>query len=220
MIEVLVVSSDDQVKLNAQPTAELHISKCLNNRKNLTVVYNEFLAACRIMPELPEFVILMHGDVDVDMTQLIVDLRRCNDKYDVFGLCGTEALNVSQSPLNWYTGSQHTPDKRWGCVTHGELGNQKSFFSQNKPERDHEVACIDGLCIIFGPIAIQSNLKFDEQLRYNGYDTQISLSCVLEYHMRLGVVIEETLIHQSVGKSILSKEFLIDEQILRNRFKI
>ena len=89
-------------------------------------------------------------------------LEQLSGKYDLIGLCGCAKISVGQSPLNWFCGSIPYPNDRWGCVTHGELGGQVSFFSQHRPDvLDHEVACIDGLCIIFSRKAIDSGLRFD-----------------------------------------------------------
>lgn len=162
----------------------------------------------------------MHHDVNLDIFQLIHDLDIIKNKYDVIGLCGTEVLNVSQSPLNWFTGSAQTPNKRWGCVTHGEV-NSQSFYNIDRANiKDHSVACIDGLCIIFGQNAINSQLKFDEQFYFDQYDTDISLQTILNYKMKLGVIVEKSLQHYSIGKSILSEEFLKHEKDFRKKWKI
>jgi len=121
----------------------------------------------------------------------------------VFGLCGTEVANVSQSPLNWYTSSNPTPGKRWGCVTHGELGNTTSFFSGDRESvTDHEVALIDGLCIVFGKKALESEMTFDETFMFDQYDTDCSLQALMKYGLKIGVIVEQSLQHYSVGRSI------------------
>ena len=218
--EVLVVSPNEEYRFKASNCEDfININTCLNNQESLAVVYNRFLSQIRLESVKPDFVIFMHHDVELDIAKFIGDLGRCKNKYDVIGLCGTEVLNISQSPLNWYTGSNPTPNKRWGCVTHGELGNQQSFFSGDRSDiRDHEVACIDGLCIVFGAKAINSDLKFDEQFKFDQYDTDISLQVVMNYKLKLGVVVEESLLHYSVGKSIMTKEFLEHEKDLRKKW--
>lgn len=163
----------------------------------------------------------MHADVEVDLNKLIAHIEACKDKYDVMGLCGTSVMNVSQSPLNWWTGSNPTPNAKWGCVTHGELGDKKSFFSSHSPDvTDHEAACIDGLCIVFGPKAIESGMTFDEQFTYDFYDTDISFQTVLKYKLKLGVIVEQSLQHYSVGKSILTKDFLTHEIDFRKKWNL
>lgn len=221
-IEVFIASPDSSYRFSTRNYVDsIHVNVCADNKTNLTTVYNEFLTKVRKEEQKPEFVIFMHHDAELDAKQLIYDLRRCKDRYDVIGLCGTEVLNISQSPLNWYTGSRPTPDRRWGCVTHGELGNSKAFFSQDRADvRDHEVACIDGVCIVFGPNAIASELMFDEQFKFDQYDTDLSLQVVMKYKMKLGVVVEESLMHYSVGKSIMTKDFLEHEKDLRKKWDI
>ena len=66
--------------------------------------------------------------------------------------------------------------------------------------------------------AMQSGLRFDERLRFNCYDTQISLDAVMNYKLRVGCLVEPSLKHFSVGRSILTDDFLVDEKVLRDRF--
>lgn len=220
----VVVSKDENFKM---PLEKLSSSKSCayvipNNKDSLAKVYNRYLSQTRQIKEYnTDFIVFMHADVEVDIDKLIAHAEEYKDKYDVMGLCGTSVMNVSQSPLNWWTASNPTPEARWGCVTHGELGNQKSFFGSHHPEvRDHEVACIDGLCIIFGPKAIASGIKFDEQFLFDCYDTDISLQAVLKYKFKLGVIIEESLKHYSVGRSILTDDFLMHEIDLRKKWQL
>jgi len=93
-----------------------------DNRKSLPEVYNRFLNEARNTNDA-DFLVFMHADVKVDLASLEAHCIECESKYDIIGLCGTSIMNVSQSPLNWWTGSNPTPEAKWGCVTHGELGN-------------------------------------------------------------------------------------------------
>lgn len=221
-IELLIVSPDTSIQFPIDKCPEnININQCLNNKTNLTIIYNQFLDRIRKSEDKPEFVIFMHHDVDFNINSVLSNIEKCKNKYDIIGLCGTEVLNVSTSPLNWFTGSKTTPNKRWGCVTHGELGNLTSFFSKDRENiTDHHVACIDGLCIIFCSSAINSDIKFNEELKFNCYDTDISLNAILNYKFKIGVVVEQSLKHYSVGKSILNNDFLTEEKILREKFKI
>ena len=219
--KVLIVSKDQSFRLDNNNVEDVAITRIDNNSVPLTTVYNNFLKDIRTNDEKPEFVIFMHADVNVDLKHLIKHIEACKDKYDVMGLCGTSIFNVSQSPLNWWTGSNPTPQAKWGCVTHGELGDKKSFFSEDRKETtDAEVACIDGLCIILGPKAIASDMLFDEQFSFDFYDTDISLQTILTYHLVLGVLVEESLHHYSVGKSILTPEFLKHEIDFRRKWNL
>lgn len=190
----------------------------LNNKNKLTAVYNQYLDETRKNKD-SDFIVFIHGDAKVDVKHLINHILECQNKYDVMGLCGTEVIFIDQSPLNWFTGSIPKKEKRWGCVTHGE-SNSTSFFNVNHNILDHEVICIDGVCIIFGPNAINNDLKFDEQFSFDFYDTDISFQCILNKNLKLGVLVEESLYHYSVGKQILSKNFLESEKIFRQKFPL
>lgn len=217
----VIVSKDDKFSLGT--TAEIEalatsdrVVKCIsNNTKSLPDVYNSEIDA-RF-----DYVVLMHADVKLDIASLESHVTAVADKYDVIGLCGTSIMNVSQSPLNWWTGSNPTPQSKWGCVCHGELGNQVSYFSAHSPTTlDHEVACIDGLCIILTKKAILSGLRFDPLFKYDFYDSDISFQTVMKYNLRLGVIVEKSLQHYSVGKSILTSDFLKHELDFRKKWNL
>ena len=193
------------------------ISLTPDNSTNITVINNIMIK--KSISEGYDYLIMMHSDVELDLVGLAHHIMECANKYDVMGLCGCEKISISESPLNWFCGSRKFPEYRWGCVSHGELGNQISFFSERRPEvRDHSVACIDGLCIIMSRKAMESGLMFDEELKFNCYDTQISFDAVMNKGLRLGCLVERDLKHFSVGKSILKDEFMEEELVLRRRF--
>lgn len=195
----------------------VEIKKLHDNMLPLPAVYNDVLNDMKDY----DFVVFMHADVNVRLVDLVMDIERCKDKYDVMGLCGCSKLSVSESPLNWFTGSKLFPESRWGYVCHGENGNAVSFFSKHSPEvKDHEAACIDGLCIIVSKHAAEAGLRFGDEFSYDCYDTDFSLSAVMKYGLRLGVLVEKTLHHYSVGKSILTDTFLMTELLMRKKHNL
>lgn len=223
----VIVSKDEQFSFGtkeeilALQSQSRKIDLVSSNSKPLPKVFNEYLQAER-ETSYSDFLVFMHADVKVNLDSLESHTAECSSKYDVMGLCGTSIMNVSQSPLNWWTGSNPTPQSKWGCVTHGELGNQTSFFNQHSPDaRDHEVACIDGLCMIFTKKAIhETAISFDEKFEFDFYDTDISFQCVMQYKLKLGVIVEKSLQHYSVGKSILTEDFLKHEIDFRQKWNL
>ena len=228
--KIIVVSKDKTIKLKDNELVanytihnhghQLDASYVTDNKLPLTTVYNKYLIEERKFIKY-DFMIFMHADVTFDIASLLDHIEQCKDKYEVMGLCGTSIMNVSSSPLHWWTRSNPTPLAKWGCVTHGELGNQQSFFSCHSPDvTDHEVSCIDGLCIIFGRKAIESDILFDQQFTYDFYDTDISFQAIMNYRFKIGVLVEKSLQHYSVGRSILSEEFLRHEVDFRKKWKL
>lgn len=220
----VIVSKDDQFKLADADFKNLDNVKAVyvsNNKVPLTKIYNQHLAEIREKKDA-DILVFVHGDAYFDVRQFIAKISANIDKYDVIGLCGTEVVNVSQSPLNWFTGSNPTPSKRWGCVTHGELGDMMSYFSKDRANvLDHEVACIDGVCIAIGPKALaDSTLNFDERFSFDLYDTDFSFQCLIEKKLKLGVVVEKSLTHYSVGRSILTNDFLVHELDFRKKWNL
>ena len=72
------------------------------------------------------------------------------------------------------------------------------------------------MCIIFSRKAVDAGLRFDESLSpFDFYDTDISMQAVLKYGIKIGVIVRKELQHWSVGKSILTPEFLKNEDVFR-----
>ena len=166
----VIVAKDEDFKLKQDDFAAIEccaVKFIANNKLGLGEVFNKELNGA-------DYVFCMHADVKLDIKGLVDHVESVAGKYDVLGLCGCDKMSIGQRPLNWFTGSNPFPKNRWGCVTHGEVGNKTSFFSAEKPQTDHEVACVDGLCIVFTKKAIDAGLKFDEQFKFSHYDTDIS----------------------------------------------
>lgn len=225
----VIVSKDGEFKLppekftEAASLAEMNVSYVDHNTKPLAEVYNEYLGLERSVESSDlDYMVFMHSDVALDLGGFIKHVERVSEKYDILGLCGTAVMNVMQSPLNWFTSSRLNPDKRWGCVVHGELGNQMTWFSQHSPDvGDHEVACIDGLCIIFTKkTVLDRSVRFDPSVgEFDFYDTDLSMQAMMS-GLKLGVIVRKDLMHFSVGKSILTPHFLENELKFRKKWNL
>lgn len=215
-IEVQIVSGDGKFLMDPEPIDGVHVTKVINSSsESITSINNSFITKFYDDKDV-DFLIFMHSDVSLSFQDFIYHVRECSNKYDIMGLCGCESINVSISPLNWFTGSSLKPEKRWGCVTHGEIGNQKSFFSADRASvLDHQVSCVDGLCLVLSRKAIESGLRFNENLKFDCYDTDLCLNAVMNHGLRIGCLVETSLVHQSVGKSILGAGFLDCEREMR-----
>lgn len=220
----IIVSANNEFQMSKTETEDISSKNSniifeyiSNNDKSLAEVYNQYL---NVDNSNIDYLCFLHADVRLNILSLVKKIETCKDKYDIMGLCGCSKISVSKSPLNWYTGSSDFPTERWGCVSHGEFNNQKTFFNYHMPHvTDHAAACIDGLCIIFSKTAINSGLRFDENLgKYSFYDTDISFQAVIHKKLRLGVLILTDLYHFSVGKSILSEQFIEDEKKFRKKW--
>ena len=226
--EFVFVSKDDNFKITHEQSEKFELEHnnvtfnyVANNTLSLADVYNTFIQKHRVNKDI-DYLIFMHADVSLNLNELISHIENVNGKYDIIGLCGCSKISVGQSPLNWFTGSRPFPEHRWGCVTHGELGNQKTYFSHHSLDiTDHEVACIDGLCFILTKNAIEnSDILFDTQFSFSHYDTDFSFECVMKKHLKLGVIVRKDLQHWSVGRSILAPEFLESEKLFRAKWKL
>ena len=224
-IKFAIVSKDTSFKMLkekfdlANDLASIDVEYISNNIDGLPKVYNRVLAEERAIKK-HDYLVFMHADVSFNTRSFIEHLKDVGSKYAVIGLCGTSTFNVSQSPLNWWTGSNPTPYEKWGCVTHGELGDQTSYFSEHSQNvMDREVACIDGLCIIFTRQALDTGMQFDESLgEFDFYDSDISCQTLMKYKLKLGVMVQKDLCHYSVGRSILTPSFLDNEAKFRAKW--
>lgn len=225
----IIVSKNKDFKMGPEKFSEvaslgdINMSYVDSNTKPIASVYNEYLDVERRLAE-PNFdyMVFMHSDVSFGLEGFINHIEKVASKYDIIGLCGTSVMNVSQSPLNWFTSSRPTPDKRWGCVMHGELGNHMTWFSEHSPDvGDHEVSCIDGLCIVFTKKVIaDKSIRFDPEVgEFDFYDTDISFQAMMK-GLKIGVVVRKDLMHFSVGKSILSSHFLENEVKFRQKWSL
>lgn len=226
--EFVIVAKDDNFKLSREETAQFQsehpetaFNYISNNKLSLADVYNSFIEKHRATKDI-DCLVLMHADVRLNIESLLKHIEEVDGKYDVIGLCGCSKMTVSASPLNWWTASNPFPKHKWGCVSHGELGNQLSYFSAHHPMTyDHEVACIDGLCIILTKKAIEdSDILFDRTFEFSHYDTDFSFQCVMQKGLKLGVIVQKDLQHQSVGKSILTPEFMQSEEKFRAKWNM
>ena len=226
--EFVFVSKDDDFKFDRDTTVKFEnehpnvkFNYVANNTNSLAVVYNTFINQHRKDKDI-DFLVLMHADVSLNLESFLQHLEEVENKYDVIGLCGCAKISVSQQPLNWYCGSRPFPETRWGCVRHGELGGEPSFFSHHHPNiLDHEVACIDGLCIVLTKKALEeSDILFDPMFSFSHYDTNFSFEAVMKKHLRLGVIVQKELQHWSVGKSITTPEFLESEKKFRAKWNM
>ena len=98
----------------------------------------------------------------------------------------------------------------------------QAFFNKDRESiTDHEVACIDGMCIVFGPKAIaDGGLNFDTTFSFDFYDTDISFQCLMLRNLKIGVIVEPSLVHDSIGRSIMTDEFLVHEIDFRKKWKL
>lgn len=221
----VIVSANDNFKLFAADFRHVledqraALTTIANNTLPLSEVYNKQLQDFDAAEF--DYLVLMHADIFLDVDKLVDHIDQCAEKYDLMGLCGTEVVKVSNSPLSWYTASRQTPEKRWGYVVHGELDNQASYFSNHSPEiLDHEVAAVDGLCLILSKNLISAGIRFDTKFLFDFYDLDLCFQCLMNYKMKIGCLVQKDLYHYSVGKSILKPDFLTHEKDFRDKWGI
>lgn len=222
--KIVSVSKNDNISmtgldsLQIENTAIEHVV-IKNNTENLTVIYNRILNDERNTHK-SDYIIFIHGDASVDIPSLVKKIEENSSKYDIMGLCGCEKIIYTYPRLNWFAGSNQVPNSRYGMVTHitQEMIQQINYNQMNPNIKDHSVICIDGVCIIFTKKAIDSGILFNEDLAFDHYDTDISFEAVINKKLRLGVIVEPSLTHYSIGESITEDKFIESENIFRAKW--
>lgn len=189
------------------------------NKEGLPKVYNVFLNNCR--KDQVETAIMIHADVSFDYYSIMKHYLQIQNKYDIVGLAGTRKIELSISPLTWFTGSRNYPEERYGRVTHRQFNLGESFFNgHHHPNvKDVEVSTVDGLCFILNRNVIDSEARFDERFNFDFYDLDFCLTAITKNHLKIGTMVEPV-IHESVGTSILRPEYLIEERKFREKWQL
>ena len=204
-------------QLEKEGVAKIDVYEHPNNTLTLTQFGNKMLEECK---DEYDYMIFMHADVDLSLNEFVKHLIEVKDKYDVVGMAGTKKLFISQSPLTWFTGSHKYSNERYGRITHNHDGMMlESFFSRDKPDVfDTEVVTIDGLLMCFNKKTMQNEkARFDEQFTYDFYDLDFCLNAQVNTDLKIGVFVQPT-IHNSLGKSVLTEEYLVPERKFRAKW--
>lgn len=191
-----------------------------NKEKSLPQCYNPILRDIRDNHTY-DSVVFMHADVDFDMRAVVNHYVSIADRYAIVGLAGAKELDLSISPLTWFTASKNAPLERYGRIINndGDIVGE-SFFNRSKPYiEDAEVASVDGLCMFFSKSFLDKDIYFDESFKFDFYDLDICLEALINHKLKIGVMIEPTK-HDSVGRSILEEAYLIPEKIFRDKWNV
>lgn len=208
---------EDVKRLKDENVAIVDYVKCPGNTKTLTKFGNDAIADAK---DDYDYLILMHSDVDLSIYDFVKHLLETKDRYDIVGVAGTKKLFISQSPLTWFTGSHKYPKERYGRITHNHDGMMlESFFNREKSETvDTEVITIDGLLMCLNKkVMTNEKARFDEQFTYDFYDLDFCLNVQVNTDLKIGVFVQPT-IHQSLGKSVLTEDYLIPERKFRAKW--
>ena len=190
-----------------------------NNGTGLSRIFNSEIDKAK--EDGTDFLMLVHSDVSFDYFRFMEKYLKVCGKYDVVGFAGTRKIDLSISPLTWFTGSKNFPNERYGRVIHREFNLGESFFNgQHHADADDvEVGTIDGLCLVLNRKAIESGARFDERFTFDFYDLDFCLTCIVKNGLKLGVIVEPV-VHESVGTSVLKPEYLLEEKKFREKWCI
>lgn len=216
---------DEESKKLSDNGIEISLDVNSEPRTSLAETYNKTLDA----EDAKEFdwIVFLHSDAAMDVGHFTNGLISSIGKYDIVGMAGAKRLNLKTSPLSWFTASRGNESGRVGMVMHmTPVGSRTpvipSVFTPGelKDIKDDYVAAIDGVCIAVGRRAIENkDCRFDERFPFDFYDLDFSLTAN-KLGLSLGVVVENSFVHMSVGKGILKPEYNKIENIFREKWGI
>lgn len=204
-----------------------------DNKDSIPVTYNKALRYARSSKDKSyDYIVFIHNDVKIpDFKAFYESVKSGSSKYSLMGFAGSSELLISEtpSPLAWWLTAKVALAKSkkpciYGKIFHPAVDKDKSseleesFFNSWCPEvKDHEAACIDGLCMVFGKNMIGSDVLFDESFKNDFYDMDISLQAILIAKEKVGVLVVP-MIHYSHGMGIMKQEFLEEEAVFRKKW--
>ena len=86
-IRFLVISKDDEFKIKKEDLEKTgaFVTYVKNNKQSITQLYNGELLSVRSGDTIPDYLILLHADVSLDVNSLINHLELVKNKYLVIG---------------------------------------------------------------------------------------------------------------------------------------
>ena len=107
-----------------------------------------------------------------------------------------------------------------GIIDNSYCGDDDMWHFLELAIRDTEIHKNYRICQ-FRIMKNQPKIEFDEAIgKYNCYDTSLCLDAMINYNLKIGVIVRKDLVHYSVGKGILNQDFLKDEYSMRKKFNL
>jgi hypothetical protein len=167
-----------------------------DNKKGLSIVYNEFLNNKEFINNILLFV---HDDVELNDPFLVEKLN--NSPYIVTGLAGSKSCDLSLPKMAW-----HLCTKKDDMI--GEVAHKKddlvwtTVFGPTKSR----ALIIDGLFISINVSEIlKTDCRFNEVFEFHHYDMAFCLDCN-KHKITVGVL-PITVIHHGLGDSMLTNNW-------------
>lgn len=140
-----------------------------NNKKGLSQFYNE----CIDRFKDKDAIVFIHDDVDLVSYDIVQQVKRGLEKYDVIGVAGCVNPKIIEKNL-WHWMAEDRSNMRGFA---GHTATQDSFVITSFGETPSRVAILDGVFLAMNvKKLIQTNTRFDEQFNFHHYDIDFSLT--------------------------------------------
>ena len=177
------------------PSCSLNFHIVTNNTEGLSKVYNNFIND----DNKDKIVLFVHDDVIIHQIDLVENLNKAIENFDIIGLAGSEEFNIGEKNM-WHICSDRS--KHSGSVTH-VIPNTDLVCGSVYGPTPKRCLVMDGLFLAVNiERAISQEWKFDEDFDFHFYDLS---SCLLANQKRLKMgTWNINVTHYGIGDSCFS----------------
>jgi len=153
------------------PHCSLDFQIVSKNTDGLSTVYNRFL----IEENKNKIVLFVHDDVIIQSIDLVEQLNKAMESFDVVGLAGSSDFKVGDVAWHLHNGQWREQGKLSGMVGHSIDGKYNNSVYGEVPKR---CVVMDGLFLAVNvEKIIEKEVKFQEDFKFNFYDLNFCLDC-------------------------------------------
>lgn len=190
------------------------------NTKGISECYNTALNT--IYSKVPDknehIVIFIHDDVFINDMFMFEKLQDGISRFDVIGVAGSNDFSLKRIPVTWHNSDRNS----WsGLVFHplkDKSDDINNIYCTDFGNFGKQLAVIDGLFIAANLNKLYENkIYFDEQFKWDHYDTDFSLSCLAK-QLKIGTI-PIILSHISHGRGLYKESYKITQDRLINKWK-
>lgn len=185
------------------------ITTTINNDVGLPEAYNKKIE--NHINDGYNYMIFLHDDIWIYDTFIFEKLEEAFKKYDIVGLAGSSEFDITKNPICWHNSSRTT----WrGFVEHPQefpTATMNSFGPQG--------ACVvlDGLFLAVKTSKLREGLRFDEDFKFDFYDSALCLDAQLNYNCKLGTAPIHVK-HDSHGEGIRKQSYADAQKLFFKKY--
>lgn len=199
----------ESLEKQAKTNSNIDVVVVKNNKKGLSVVYNEFLAAANSN----EILLFVHDDVVLE--DLFLYEKLVKSPYAITGLAGAKTFNKRSQNLAWHVASDKS--SHVGEVAH--FNAQNGVWTTKFGPTNSRALILDGLFLSCNVKELhEKKVTFDSRFDFHFYDIAFCLRAN-EQRATCGVL-PIRVIHYGLGDSMLTKEWTKSNETFKSVYCI